>query len=613
MDFSKNIIPYIVFTFCLANNAYSQGIEIRTYHDENETLLKEIYFIHDIATAKLTGPFKSYYLNGTLEKEGFYKNNYPDSTWSYYYESGQLKMKGCLKDGSNHGLWQYYYENGNINMAGMIIDSKREGTWSYYFENGDLKSQGDYQNNIQTGIWNYFYEEGELKSQAFYSNGKGNYKEFYNNGDLKAEGIIFHGQSDSTWVYYHENGNIKSIGDYHSGKRVGRWVQYYDNQTKSAEGNYYDGKEDGKWIYYHQNGKISSEGALREGKKEGYWKIFGKNGAFNAEGVFEHNDGKYTEFYESGKIKAEGDIKNGKNHGQWIYYYEDGVKEGECTYISGNGEYTGFYKNGSIKMKGSIKDGVNVGLWELYKEEGDLAGYYRPYYEDNKPIYKLVEKDDTQKEDYAKPAYKYKNYKSRYFDPVINEYKGIIIATNPFGIFIGQLPISVEYYIEERLGYEFMATILKSPFYKPFESVELNEVYDLGIDAALRQKFYHPEGRYGMFYFGHEFRVTALRHQANVIDSASTTDYVELRIKTEETKFEYALFIGDRWMRLFDERYKNNSLGFTIDAFVGVGFGYRLYHKKYPSNPEYDKVFDHLNKSKFVVSPRFGINFGFIF
>ncbi len=612
MDFLKRIFTFFVLFICSAYNLYAQPIEIRTYHDENEQLIKEIYFIQDATSAKLTGPFKSYYINGTLEKKGFYKNNYPDSTWNYYYESGQLKMKGVLKDGSNHGVWEYYYENGKINMAGMIIDSKREGIWSYYFENGDLKSQGNYKKNINTGIWNYFYEEGELKAQAFYSHGKGKYKEFYNNGDLKAEGMISQGKSDSTWVFYHENGEIKSIGEYYLGKRVGQWVYYYDNQHKSSEGNYIDGKEDGKWIYYHENGEISSEGALSEGKKEGYWKIFSKNGAFNAEGVFKQNNGKYTEFYDSGKLKAEGDILNGKNHGIWIYYYENGAKEGECDYINGDGKYIGFYENGSVKMKGSIMDGVNVGLWELFKEDGSLAGYYRSYYEDSKPIYKLVEKSDPKKEDYVKPAYRYKNYKSRYFDPVINEYKAIIIATNPVATFIGRLPVSVEYYYEERLGYEAVVTFIKSPFYQSSESVEINQVYNLGFDVAVKQKFYNPEGKVGMFYFGHEFRVTALSHQANVIDSVSS-NYKELTIKTEETRFEYALFLGDRWMRLFGERYKHNSLGFTIDAFVGLGLGYRLYQKKYPANPEYDQIFKNVKDSKFLISPRFGLNFGFVF
>ena len=62
-----------------------------------------------------------------------------------------------------------------------------------------------------------------------------------------------------------------------------------------------------------------------------------------------------------------------------------------------------------------------------------------------------------------------------------------------------------------------------------------------------------------------------MNHYANVIDSASVI-HERIQINTSETKFEYALFVGDRWMRLIGERYKNNSLGFTIDGFLGFGF-----------------------------------------
>jgi hypothetical protein len=115
-----------------------------------------------------------------------------------------------------------------------------------------------------------------------------------------------------------------------------------------------------------------------------------------------------------------------------------------------------------------------------------------------------------------------------------------------------------------------------------------------------------------MFYFGHEVRLTSLNHYANVKDSISLPPVNE-KINTRETKFEYALFVGDRWMALFGERYKNNSLGFTIDAYIGFGFGYRLYEEKYPSNPTYDEIFKNVNSSKFVISPRLGLNIGFVF
>jgi hypothetical protein len=263
-------------------------------------------------------------------------------------------------------------------------------------------------------------------------------------------------------------------------------------------------------------------------------------------------------------------------------------------------------------MKGDIKDGVNVGLWELYKEDGSLAGYYRPYYEDSKPVYKLVDKSPRRRGDYVKPEYKFKSYKSRYFDPVINEYKGVIFATNPLATFIGQLPISFEYYIQERLGYEVVATLLRDPFYENAGNVELNTAFMRGASLSVRQKYYHPEGKLGMFYFGHELRFTSMDHNANVLDSLAVPEQIS-EITARETRFEYALFVGNRWLRLFDESYKNNSLGFTIDAFLGFGFGYRLFDRKYDPNPQYDEIFKDINDSKFVISPRIGLNLGIVF
>jgi antitoxin component YwqK of YwqJK toxin-antitoxin module len=610
-------IFFIYFVFSIIGELCAQPVQVRTYHDPEKSVLKEIYYIDDSTTSRLTGPYKSYFISGNVEREGFYKDNLPDSIWVYYYENGNVKMKGMLKYGTSHGLWEYFFENGNLNMAGMIIDSKREGNWKYYYENGDIKSEGNYKNNVKHGIWNYFYEEGDIKAQAYYENGNGQYKEFYPSGKIKAEGLNVNGKSDSTWIFYFESGNTRARGDYANGKRIGPWIFYHNNKLKSAEGTYVDGEKNGKWVHYHENGEISSEGAIIAGQKEGYWRFFDEDGIFKAEGIFESDDGKYTEYYESGKIKAEGQILNGKNHGTWYYYYEDGTKEGKCVYEEGNGEYIGYYPDGTIKMKGKIKDGVNVGIWELYDGEGDLAGYYRPYYEENKPIYKLVEKTAPERGNYIKPEYKFKSYKSRYFDPVINEYKGVILATNPLAMIIGQLPFSVEYYIEERLGYELQVSILRDPFFKSASQVELNKVFNRGWNVALKQKFYHPEGRFGMFYFGHEVRLTSAKHYANAIDSANYVDFggsfENIRLNTSETRFEYALFVGDRWMQLFGERYKNNSVGFTIDAFVGFGFGYRLYKENYPTTPEYEKLFENVNTSKFVISPRLGVNFGFVF
>jgi len=610
-------INNLLFVLFLINSgvAFSQGLEVHTYRDAQNTQLKEIFYLSDSTSHILQGPYTSYYINGVIEKTGFFENNAPDSIWTYYYESGLIKMKGFMKNGTNHGLWEYFYENGNRSMAGIIVDSKREGTWMYYYENGELKSQGEYKNDLKQGIWNYFYEDGKLKAQEFCTNGIGMYKEFYSSGSIKSEGLNKLGVSDSTWVFYHENGNVKARGDYLDGKRIGSWTFYHDNEVISAQGTFVDGVEEGKWEYFHENGTMSSEGTIKDGKKDGYWKFFNEQGLYSAKGLYDNDNGKYTEYYESGKIKVEGAITDGKSDGVWTYYYEDGKKEGECIFTLGDGNYVGYYPSGTIKMKGQIKNGVNVGIWELYDEMGNLVGYYHPYYEDNRPTYKLVEQKTSEKTDYTKPAYKYKSYKSRYFDPVINEYKGNIISFNPLATFIGQLPMSYEYYIAERLGYEGILGIIRDPFYTSGSSIDLNKDFDRGFYAAIRQKYYQPEGKLGLFYFGQELRYTYVRHNSNVLDSSQIAlpPYEQLKIHTSESRIEYGVFIGDKWIHFFGERYNKNSLGMSLDAFLGFGFGYRFYSKGYTQNDEYDEIFKDVNESKFVITPRIGFTIGLIF
>jgi hypothetical protein len=201
----------------------------------------------------------------------------------------------------------------------------------------------------------------------------------------------------------------------------------------------------------------------------------------------------------------------------------------------------------------------------------------------------------------------------RYFDPVINEYRGFILATNPLAVLIGKFPFSIEYYIQERLGYEVQFQIIRKPFFIKNNNVKINETYLRGWDLAFKQKFYSPEGRLGMFYFGHELRLTSLNHFSNITDSTSHTPPKQVTLKKIETKFEYAIVIGDRWMTIYSDQWRRNSLGFTIDAFIGLGVGYRLMHNKYENNSQYDGIFDDINDSKFAISPRIGINLGIIF
>jgi len=609
-------ISYVIFMTC-TNLLFAQRMTVNTYFSEDDARVKETYMVLENNHKILDGKYMSYYQNGNIKSEGFFSNNEPTGYWNYYYESGKLKMRGQLKGNSNYGLWKYYYENGQVSMEGNIYDGKREGEWRFYYESGTKKSRGNFKRGEKVGIWNHFYENSTVKAQAFYEGDIGFYKEFYENGNVKVQGYQIEGRSDSTWVYFYEGGGKQAEGKFKEGVRTGLWSYYYDNGNLSASGFYEDGNKNGQWTYYHENGKKSSEGLERQGHKQGNWRIYDNEGYMKGEGYFDKGTGEYKEFYDNGNLKVTGKMNDGIHEGKWLYYYEDGSLEGTADFVNGEGEYTGFYPNGNIKMKGRIKNGKNVGNWELYREDGTVAGYYKPIYEEDKPVFKVSDPpvEETVQGDYMKPDYKYKKRQSRYFTRVINEYRGWILATNPVAPFLGSIPVSLEYYFQQRMGYEAQLSLIRDPFFKNDSDIHENELYKRGMSLAFRQKFYHPEKGIGTLYFANELRYTYIRHAFNALDSASLSEPSTYVVSANEQLIEYSFILGNRWMRLFGETWnvKSKQSGISIDFFIGIGIGYRDFKKNYSENPDYDEIFDELRQGKFAINPRLGINIGYVF
>ena len=538
-------------------NSKAQENIIKTYYDEGHTLLKEYYRVKDMKSREMEGIYQSYYLNGKTEVLGIYINNIPNGIWTYYYENGNVKMRGRLKGNDSYGIWKYYYENGQPSMEGEQKKSIRDGHWKFYFESGLLKSDGAFSRGEKSGIWNYNYEDGTLKAQAFYSGKLGWYKEFYTSGAVKMQGYQLNGESDSLWTYFYENGKKQAEGSYKQGLKQGSWVFYNEEGKRSSEGTYRKGEKNGQWTFYHDNGNVSSEGDETNGEKQGYWKLFNPQGQFIGDGTFESDSGICKQYYTNGQLKICGKVVDDRNEGKWLYYFEDGTLEGECLFVQGDGMYTGYYPSGKIKMKGEIKDGKNIGDWELFEPDGTLTGYYKPVYEEDKPVFKILNKTvthDTLPRDNIKPEYYYRNRKNRYFTPVINEYRGFILASDPVATIIGSLPLSIEYYDQERLGHEVQIDIIRDPFYSNHASIEPNNLYKSGFDIAFRQKLYSRDHGFGMFYIANELRFSSIENSFNSADSISLSNVRLIKINKDENKYEYSFIVGNRWMQLLSER-----------------------------------------------------------
>ncbi len=579
---------------------YSQGFTRTTYHDAAKKNLKEIYQVKDTINNILQGRYISYFLNGNIESKGQFINNETTGVWEFYFETGNLKMRGILRQNSNYGLWEYFYENGNKSMEGSIDGKMKQGKWKIFYESGELRETGEYVQNKRAGLWTTFFEDGVKRGEIDYKDDYGRYTEFYHSGKVMAEGPRSGIKNVGHWRTFAEDGTLESEGDYTNGKKNGNWNFYYPSGKTSSSGKYENDVAVGIWTYYFEDGRVSSKGEFVSGQKNGYWSAFHRDGTIRSEVTYKNGSGDYREYYQGGKLKVKGQIINHKDQGRWEYYYQDGKLEGECEFDNGKGIYFGYYPNGSLQTKGEIEDDMRVGTWELYEQDGKLTGYYKPFYEDKNlanDINALVNKSKL-------PAPVVKRRMRHGFDYFLvryPEYKSVIIQGNPAMAFIGSMPFGIEFYNQGRLGHEFSFDGIREPFFLSDSNVPTDRLYKRGYAISLKQKFYNPM-KSGLWYFAHEIRFANLGHFANIqLPSSPPMTSTFFTASAEEQRVQYGILGGVRLMKKIDHD------GFTIDAFVGYGIGYRYLSVDH----QYESVFNSLSKSNLAGEFRFGINFGY--
>lgn len=583
--------------------------EVKILFDSIDQKVKERYYVLEKNPSIINGTYVSYFLDGTIKSKGQYSNNSPIGKWFYFFENGKMKMESeILEDGSTH--MKYYFENGNISQEGILNEARKNGLWHFYYESGQLKSKGYYTKDRREGNWNIYYEDNSLKAQAIYEKDEAWYREFYPSGELKMEGKITQGKSDSTWTHYYKEGIVKAKGDEKNGLKEGLWTYFHPNGEKESEGYYGGGQKNGHWKYFYTDGTLNAEGDLKNDQRQGAWNLYYQSGAEMAKGEFDEGTGSYTEYYESGKVKVKGFVDKGLNDSTWNFYYEDGTLEGICNYNKGEGDYTGYYTNGDVKMKGKLKNGEKVGTWKLFDEKGKLAGLYKTYYEKEEPV--VVEVPEEVKEEKpkkepesSKPSFKFKQKKRiKYFEPRINEYRSYILSSNPLQMLFGSFPVALEYYYQERLGYELKVAWIRDPFFSANNKVPSDVPYERGFFIDFRQKFYFDKNVYGLLYFGHEIRYTRSSFGVNLSDPV-LEQFFEPVLNMD--LFEYSIVFGDRVM----ESHANK--GFTLDVWGGLGIGYRSVSRNWSNIPAVNFAYRDVNQDQISIPIRLGITVGYVF
>ena len=202
-----------------------------------------------------------------------------------WYDNGRLEYEEYFKDGKRDGAWKTWYESGLLKSVEYYKAGKKDSVWEAWYENGKLESEEFYANGEKEGVSKIWYENGRLKEKGIYKNGKMyELKIWYGNGRLEKQEKFPEGKSSSPFFLLFKKGMCHSIDGFEGDGYVKSW--YYENGQLMYEGAYKSSKKVGVWKVYHENGRLAFEGSYKNGEPDGIWKEWDENGMLKNEGTY---------------------------------------------------------------------------------------------------------------------------------------------------------------------------------------------------------------------------------------------------------------------------------------------------------------------------------------
>ncbi len=194
------------------------------------------------------------------------KNGKKQGHWIKRDEAGTIQYEGFFKDDKPVGEFKRYYEDGTIRSLMFHQEDNPEVSAKFYHPNGFIAAEGSYINQKKEGVWKFFSlnTEGYRICEENYSNDlrNGPSTKFYKN-DIIAEKLTY----------------VNDI-------RHGEWTQYYVTGNLCIKANYDNGKLNGSFEVLYANGKPEYIGAYNNDVRDGPWKIFTEEGKLEIELVY---------------------------------------------------------------------------------------------------------------------------------------------------------------------------------------------------------------------------------------------------------------------------------------------------------------------------------------
>lgn len=324
----KNLLVLLIILLS-SSFGYAQDT-IRTYYDEDQTLLKELI---PQSGGKAEGLMQVFDTDGKLIFKGFLKNN--------------------LRVGK---FVELNPETGDTLRILPYRDGKLEGKSLSYYADGSIRQELYFQNDEIEGEVITFFPNGSIEDITYFSDG------------------LPHGESKQ----YDTNGNLIQTSFYQRGVLDGTQKDFYPDGTLRRSANYSNGKLEGIELSYFQDGAIRSKIGFSEGDYEGLYAQYFLNGTPRKSGFYKKGmpSGLFQEFYESGSLRSEIFFKKGIPESSFVEYYESGepylVQEFEPRSDLVFTEMI-YFKNGQLKSKTAFSKGRIHGEVKVYREDGTLA------------------------------------------------------------------------------------------------------------------------------------------------------------------------------------------------------------------------------------------------
>lgn len=327
------------------------GTIVTLFEYHNDYMISREFINRTNAEGQKTGSWKTYYPNGEIKEDIFYKDGILDGTAKIYSESGTLINERSYREGKiiEEGiqmkveaieLISYYDDGVTVKRKGIYLDSIPVGRHYFYNTRGKPEkairyndkgirtAEGSFdENENRVGEWKNYYETGELMSQGQFVNDRqnGEWKFYFQNGKPEQVGNFNGGVAEGEWKWYFPSGNLLREEMYARGRPGGMSVQYSDSAaTVIAKGEYVEGEREGFWI--ENAGDAREEGNYVMGLKNGMWKTYYKDGQLHHAGNFVQGnpDGRHVFYYPDGTLKEEQYYVMGRRDRNWKKYHENG-------------------------------------------------------------------------------------------------------------------------------------------------------------------------------------------------------------------------------------------------------------------------------------------------